>query len=447
MQCTMLEVFRHNLYHGCFTRAADALMDLADALLTDPTARSFVELSQAASFQRAWPSLYAALADGRIDRAALIRHFVSLLPQRMARTRLVLGLDTSSILRPDAHTSADRTFVHRSNVPADATPVGAGWQFSTLVVLPEPASSWMYILDNQRVPSTANATSIGVAQLTAVLKQLRRVPLLLLDRRYSNAPWVRASQHLALDQLIRARGDQVLYRPAPPPSGRPGRPRQDGDRFKGTDPTTHGPPDGDWQGTDAHGQPIQVTVWGNLHLRKARTAPLTVVRISRARARGTKRDPRVSWFWWRGGDLPPLAEVPLLYARRFGQEHGYRFAKQDLLWATPQVRTPAQFERWTDIVSIVQNQLVLARPHVEATRRPWERAPRPATPRQVRLAMGQFIAQLGTPARPPQPRGKSPGRVRGATVKPAERHPVIRKAPKKARSKEKTTTKQHVLRQ
>jgi hypothetical protein len=32
----------------------------------------------------------------------------------------------------------------------------------------------------------------------------------------------------------------------------------------------------------------------------------------------------------------------LLYARRFGQEHGYRFDKQDLLWAAPRVRTPSR---------------------------------------------------------------------------------------------------------
>ena len=141
MDYTKLEVYRHNLYHSCFTRAADALFDLCDALLTDGSARSFVELSQAASFQRAWPSLYQALQDGRIDRPALIRLFVDLLPQRMVGTRLVLGLDTSSILRPTAHTAPDRTLVYRANLPSDATPVGPGWSFSTLVVLPEPVSS------------------------------------------------------------------------------------------------------------------------------------------------------------------------------------------------------------------------------------------------------------------------------------------------------------------
>ncbi len=436
MDYTILQWFRHELYH-CFTRAADALFDLSDALLTDLSARSFVELSQAASFQRAWPSLYEALEDGRIDRTALRRLFVTALPQRMGGTRLLLGLDTSSILRPAAVTSADRTLVYRPNLPSDATPVGPGWCFSSLVVLPNPVSSWTYVLDNQRVPSTATADTIGVQQLRVILPWLCARfgrPILALDRHYSSAPWVLATVDLPCDQLIRARRDRVLYRPPPPRSGKRGAPRKDGDRFQGSAPATHGPPSDDWTGVDAQGRPVQLTVWGDLHLRQARMVPITAVRIIRERARNTKRDPRESWFWWLGGPLPPLAELAQLYPRRFGQEHGYRFDKQDLLWAAPRLRTPAQMERWTDLVAAVRNQLVLARPHAEALRQPWEARVRPATPRQVRRAMGRIIAQVGTPARRPQPRGKAPGRAVGAVVKRAERYAVVRKSPPKAQA-------------
>jgi len=77
-------------------------------------------------------------------------------------------------------------------------------------------------------------------------------------------------------------------------------------------------------------------------------------------------------------------------------------------------------ERWTDLA--------------EAERRPWESRVRPATPRQVRRAMGRIIAQVGTPARKPQPRGKAPGRVPGTLVKRAERYAVVRKSPPKAQA-------------
>jgi len=57
----------------------------------------------------------------------------------------------------------------------------------------------------------------------------------------------------------------------------------------------------------------------------------------------------------------PLSEVYPGYKRRYAQEHGYRFEKQALLWETPRLRTPQQFERWTDVVAIVHDELQVAR--------------------------------------------------------------------------------------
>jgi hypothetical protein len=408
------------------------LFDLSDAVLIDPTARSFVEFSQAASFQRRWPSLYAALQDGRIDRAALTRTFAAFVPAAPLGRRLLLGLDTSPIRRPDAHTSPDRTLVYWPNLPKDATPVVPGWSFSALVVLPQPLSSWTYVLDHQRVASSASAVSVGAEQLKSVLPLLPTRPLLLLDRHYSQDPWLHSTASLALDQLIRARSDQVLYR-APPPreQGKRGAPRKDGVRFKGSDPSTHGLPDADWSGSDVAGKAVTLRCWKGLHRRKARQVSVTAIQIVREQAPNTKREPREAWFWWLGGELPPLAEVATFYPHRFGQEHGYRFDKQDLLWATPQIRTPEQMQRWTDVVAVAHNELVLARPLVEAERRPWEARTRAASPQQVRRAMGRLIAQVGTPAPPPQVRGKARGRPRGAVIKRAERFAVIRKSPAK----------------
>jgi hypothetical protein len=427
MDCTKFSDFRRTIY-ACFTRAGAALFDLGDALLTEHAAHTFVELSQAPPFQRRWPSLYAALRDGQIDHLALTHAFVAALPQPPPAQRLLLGLDSSPIRRPDAATSPDRTLVYWPNLPRDATPVVPGWCFSALVVLPQPVSSWTYVLDHQRVSSTETAVSVGKRQLQTVLPLLPVWPLLLLDRHYSQAPWLLATHDLPTDQLIRARVDQVLYRPAPPRSGKPGAPRKDGDRFKGSDPSTHGIPDAEWAGTDTRGQPVSVSCWHQLHSRKARQVTLTAIRITRPRAQATKRDPREAWFWWLGRKLPPLKELASFYPHRFGQEHGYRFDKQDLLWAAPHVRTPEQMQRWTDIVAVVRNELVLARALVAAERLPWERRGQVITPRQVRRVMGRLIVQVGSPAPPPQVRGKAPGRAAGASVKRAERHGVIRKS-------------------
>ncbi len=144
--------FRHGLYR-CFQRAGDALMNLNDALLCDVSARSFVELSLSPFFVRRWPSLYEGLQDATIDRAALQELFAAQVLPPASGQRLVLGVDASSIARPQSPTARDRTYVHASNLPQGSKPIVAGWQYSTLCVLPQTPSSWTYVLDNQRIPS------------------------------------------------------------------------------------------------------------------------------------------------------------------------------------------------------------------------------------------------------------------------------------------------------
>ena len=70
MNLTRLQGFRHEVY-GCFPRAADALFNTVDALLTETQAHSFPELSLSPWFERRWGSLYEAFEDGRIDQTRL----------------------------------------------------------------------------------------------------------------------------------------------------------------------------------------------------------------------------------------------------------------------------------------------------------------------------------------------------------------------------------------
>lgn len=63
-----------------FTRARDALFELLDALLVPPGVRSFTELCLAGTFRRQWPSLDAAIQNGRLDRDALERFLAAQVP-------------------------------------------------------------------------------------------------------------------------------------------------------------------------------------------------------------------------------------------------------------------------------------------------------------------------------------------------------------------------------
>ena len=315
--------------------------------------------------------------------------------------------------------------VHQANLPKGCKPVTVGWQFSSLVVLPEVASSWTYVLDNQRIPTRQTPAQVGAAQLAALVPLLAVRALLLADRHYSSVAFLLATYLLPCDKLLRLTSHRVLYRVAPPPTNKAGRPREDGDRFQGKDPATHGSPDATWSGVDAKGREIEVSVWHNLHFRQCRHILVSVLRVTRPRAEDTKRDPKVSWFVWHGETLPPLGEIVGLYKRRYSHEHGFRFDKQALLWDTPRLRTPEQMQTWTDVVSVVKNQLVLARAGVSAHLHPWHSKERAVTPSQIRRSLSKIIWQLRTPARLCQLRGKAPGRARGALIKPVPRFDVV----------------------
>lgn len=427
MNLNTLRRFRQALYQA-LCHAKDALFEACDALVSEPAAQCFAELSLSPRWRRRWPSLYAAFRDGGIDRARLRAIFARHVPLPRASQRLVLGVDVSTVARPESPTARDRTYQYVHNLPECRAPVTVGWGFSAVVVLPETPSSWTYLLDNQRVPSDRTAAHVAAEQLAAITPWLPVRALLLGDRYYGSAAFVQATATIPCDKLLRIPGNRVFYRPAPPRTGQRGAPRKDGTPFRCRDARTHGKPTATWVGHDEHGQRIEVAAWVNLHYKQCRDVPVTVIRVIRHGATGKKRDPRVSWFVWLGLELLPLADVWPTYRRRYSQEHGFRFEKQDLLWTAPRLRTPEQFQRWTDIVAAARNQLVLARDAVSAQRYPWEAQQRAATPRQVRRAMNQILAQLGTPAQPPQPRGKSPGRRRGTKVKPAQRYAVVYKA-------------------
>ena len=74
-----LGAFRTEL-HACYTRRADALVELGDALLCAQTFPSLPHLSLEPVYQRGWGSVYAALASGRLQVERLRDLLVDCLP-------------------------------------------------------------------------------------------------------------------------------------------------------------------------------------------------------------------------------------------------------------------------------------------------------------------------------------------------------------------------------
>jgi hypothetical protein len=102
---------------------------------------------------------------------------------------------------------------------------------------------------------------------------------------------------MQVEALLRLKRNRKLYRPTPAP--RPGQ-RGAPPRFQGSRLEIWGEPIVQWQGTDEQGHPVTVQAWHHLHLRQVREVEVSVYRVLRERAKGTKRDPRESWFCWVG---------------------------------------------------------------------------------------------------------------------------------------------------
>jgi hypothetical protein len=417
---------RHQIWQ-CFSRSADALFELADALTGEATARSLPELSLSASFRGKWSSVYEALEDGRIDT----QRWSSIWTQALLASHegpVWISVDSTSIARPEAETSPDRGMIYVCNLPHASKPVSVGWQFSTVMLLPERRSSWGAVLAQKRIQSQQTAISVAIEQVEQLRPLLPDAVRILADRWYATGAFLLACQRMQVEVLLHIFRNRKLYRPAPVPlQGQRGAPRKDGPLFQGSHPETWGEPEQAWKGTDEAGKPMVVQVWHRLHFRQARAVEVSVYRVLRERARGTKRDPCESWFCWMGKAPLPLEEVAAVYRHRFSHEHTYRFLKQDLFWTKVRVRTPEQFERWSLLVATAMNYLVVARHLGQACYRPWESRREVVTPRQVRRIMPAILAQFGTPAKEPKPRGKSPGWCKGTPRTPAPRFAVMKK--------------------
>lgn len=443
MNLSTLNDFRHGVY-GSFGKARDALFNLVDALASEASARSFPELSFSPFFERTWASLYEALEDGRVNAERLREVFLDFAPLPEPGQLVFLGIDTSNLYRPEAETAADRTLVKIATLPADAHVTSPGWVISSVVLLPKLAGQGTFVLDTARVQSSELATEVAAHQLQAVVAGLvarRFSPIILGDRWYACAPFLARMADVDAACLLRVKSNRVFYRPAPARlAGQRGANRKDGERFQCSDPSTHGEPDETWEGLDATAAKVEVRCWKQLHLRTARWAEVSVIQVIRHGASGRARDPKISWFVWKSDRPAPLSQISPTYRLRYSHEHGYRFDKQELLWDGPRLSTPERTERWTQIVACAHNLLVLARSLVGRCLRPWETRHAELTLTQVRRAMPTLLRQVGTPARPPQLRGKAPGRAKGFHPKPRPRPPVIRKTSNKQKKSKKVAS-------
>jgi DDE superfamily endonuclease len=448
--------FRAEL-HACFTRRADALFELGDALLCAQAVPSLPHLSLEPAHRRGWGSVYAALGRGEVDAERLRDLLAGCLPDADPP---VFAVDVTTWPRCDAECSPERGYYYHPSRHSAGQPIIAGWAYQWIAQLSFARDSWTAPVDAHRLHPLDDTDRTAAAQVRALLGRLPDdgpVPLVVFDAGYDSAQLTLdlAEQRVAV--LVRLRSDRCFYAdPPPPPPGKTGRPRRHGAKFAFADPATWPAPTATLTCQDDQYGTVTVQAWGGLHPKQQRhpghgsggPRPIvrgTIIRVQVQRVPAKTRPPKVLWLWWAGPKGLPL-ELDLAwraYIRRFDLEHTVRFAKQTLGWTTPRPRHPEQADRWTWLVLACYAQLRLARAVVADARLPWERPRPPGRLSPVRVCRGfpRLLVRLGSPAAAPKPSGRSPGRPKGSRCGPAMRYPTIKKPAKKASKKTTTATK------
>ena len=440
-----LRAFRNSLYR-CFERRADALFELADALLTAGTVPSPVHLSLATAHRRGWGSLYAALSRGRIEEGPLCELLARHASTGDASHAPVYAVDVSVWSRCDAEASPGRGYYYHPSRHSAGQPIVAGWAYQLVAGLSFERDSWVAPTDARRVRPEEDANEVAVAQVKALLRRppgtRGAVPLFVFDAGYDPVKLQRGLEGHRAHVLVRLHSNRAFYADPEEVEPRPvGRPRRHGSKFALPDPGTWPEPAREHRCLTGDYGEVRVRAWSGLHPKTRRIgerygcegAPVvrgTVILVEVAKLPRETRRPKELWLWWHGEGEPDLDLLWRAYVRRFDLEHTIRFLKQTLGWTTPRVRRPEQADRWTWLVLAAYAQLGLARSCADDRRLPWERPQRDRrlTPCRTLRGFAALLAAVGTPARAPKPCGRSPGRPKGRLSGRAKRHPALKKA-------------------
>ncbi|WP_433295942.1 NF041680 family putative transposase [Pseudonocardia sp. CA-142604] len=423
-----LSAFRREFY-SCLSRRADALFELTDAVLCcDGPVRTLVEASLAAEHRRGHGSLYSALANGRVEIARLRRALATVPLPKAADGRLVLAVDITSWLRPEAHTSPARVLCHTYGRGKDTHIMVPGWPYSLVCALETGRHSWTAPLDAQRLAPGDDAAAVTATQLRRVITDLITAGqwrpgdpdiLIVADAGYDGPRLTFLLDDLPVAVLVRMRSDRVVRRPTPPHTpGTIGRPRRHGGEFVFGDPATWGQPAITTHTDTRLYGPATARAWDRLHPRLTRRTawiahaeqlPIlegTVIRLEVARL-PSGAIPKPVWLWYSRikqtvSDVNRLWQA---FLRRFDIEHTFRFFKQTLGWTAPKLRTPEAADRWTWLTLAAYTQLRLARRLAVDLRRPWEKPTQPdrLTPARVRRGFRHLRPQAGCPTNAPKP--------------------------------------------
>jgi len=283
-------------------------------------------------------------------------------------------------------------------------------------------------LGHDRITSFETPLSRAAFQLRKVCQILKVRPVSTWDSEYGKASFVNQTADIPADKIMRLRPNRCLWGEPPPYAGR-GCPRKHGEKFKLSDPSTWSTPQDTLMFDDPTWGQVEIQRWEKMHFRYSPKVLMEVLRITRMEESSSQKKGKPMWLAWVGETLPPLESVWHDYLRRFAVDHWNRLAKQRLHWTLPKLGTPERCQRWSDLLPVMTWQLWLAREMVVDKPLPWQKACGLGnlTPGRVAQSFGGVLAMIGTPARAPKPRGKSPGWTKGRKRAKRPCYPVVKK--------------------
>jgi len=177
--------FREDVYNS-FEHRADTAMELLDALSSNQSARSVVELSLNPWFRREYSALYKAIEEcfspvssavtdklSEEDKTGLLSVIAQAVPAPEQQPCYLFGLDATPQPRPFAPTLAERGMVYQPTPVSSNKPITIGHSYAMLAALPEREhedAPWTIPLSMERVGSEQTSIEVGHGQLSQLLK-------------------------------------------------------------------------------------------------------------------------------------------------------------------------------------------------------------------------------------------------------------------------------------
>lgn len=455
-------------------------MDVLDALCGNERGKSVVELSLNPLFRRGYSALYKAIeAMSKIEKESQEeeessklwqnqsskfpsqskRAIAGVIPAPQGRDYWLWGIDTTPVKRGYAKTLTDRERVYQPTPVPGVMPITLGHNYSIVSGIPEKevsrSRSWAIPWNAERVSSFETGTSVGERQIQELVSDssmpwYQQKCVVVADANYSHRGFLyplRNQPNLCI--ISRCRSNRVFYhQPQVSLSPKRGRPRLYGERFDLKEESTWGEPsqEENWETVTHRGQTRRVVLqrWSNLLMKGSRCQPMHQHPFDLVRIQLFDSEDRLCcspmWLLVFGQPRSTLTGVQIYhdYLQRFSLEHFFRFAKQHLLFDAFETANIQLEQTWIQLSCLAMAQLWAARPLATLLPPPWQRylpsvQNHIITPSAVQRDFFRIIQHIGSPASPPQPRGKSPGRSCGHTRPPRPPRPLVKRRVSRAK--------------